>query len=91
MGLEWGYVVAIYYKGLPLVVVFEILLSYNVIITTRSYPRTMCDVAALALLNPKTSRFVGLTLYRCRVRFRWPLLYYIVIFYKGIKELFNFQ
>src|SRR6266571_4342789 len=36
-----------------------------------SYP-LLCDVSALALLSPKTSRFVGLTTYRCRVRFRGP-------------------
>ena len=37
--------------------------------TTRSYPQ-LYDVSALALLSPKTSRFVGLTTYRCRVRFQ---------------------
>ena len=47
--------------------------------TTRSYPQ-LCDVSALALLSPKTSRFVGLTTYRCRVRFRGPDCgYYIII------------
>jgi hypothetical protein len=40
--------------------------------TTTSYPQ-LCDVSALALLSPKTSRFVGLTTYRCRVRFRGPI------------------
>jgi len=57
-------------------VVFEISLSENfsppprtLTTTTRSYPQ-LCDVSALALLSPKTSRFVGLTTYRCRVRFR---------------------
>ena len=30
------------------------------------------NVSALALLNPKTSRFVAVTSYRCRVRFRRP-------------------
>ena len=58
--------------------VFEISLSENFSLlpttlttTTRSYPQ-LCDVSALALLSPKTSRFVGLTTYRCRVRFRGP-------------------
>jgi hypothetical protein len=39
----------------------------------------VCDVSALALLNPKASRFVGLTSCRCRVRFRWPSNIYIYI------------
>ena len=34
--------------------------------------RSRTHVSALALLNPKTSRFVAVTSYRCRVRFRRP-------------------
>src|SRR6266568_6105997 len=40
--------------------------------TTRSY-RTLCDVFALAL--GQRPRFVAVTTYRCRVRFRRPKLY----------------
>jgi hypothetical protein len=51
-------------------VVFEISLSEKLspppttlTTTTRSYPQ-LYDVSALALLSPKTSRFIGLTTYR---------------------------
>jgi hypothetical protein len=68
-------------------VVFEISPSENfsppprtLTTTTRSYPQ-LCDVSALALLSPKTSRFVGLTTYRCRVRFRGPTVEYSLYYY----------
>ena len=48
----------------------------TLITTTRSYPQ-LCDVSALALLSPKTSRFVGPTTYRCRVRFQGLIKLYI--------------
>ena len=58
--------------------VFKISLSENfspppltLTTTTRSYLQ-LYDVSMLALLSPKTSRFVGLTMYRYRVRFQGP-------------------
>ena len=46
------------------------------ITTTRSYPQ-LCNIFALALLSLKTSKFVGLTIYRCKVRIKY--LYYIYL------------
>jgi hypothetical protein len=57
-------------------VVFKILLSeifllllITLITTTRFYPQ-LCNVSMLALLSLKTSRFVGLTMHKCRVQFQ---------------------
>src|SRR5437016_2545575 len=65
-----------YREGVPLVVVFEISPSEKIFTTaptltttTRPY-RTLCDVSALAL--GQRLRFVAVTTYRCRVRFRRP-------------------
>ena len=75
----------VYCEGVPPVVVFEI--SPSLMKTfhcpQRQQPstptHTLCDVSVLALLNPKTSRFVGqVTSYRRRVRFRRPLGLYLI-------------
>ena len=52
---------------------------------------TLCcrmNVSALALLNPKTSRFIAVTSYRCRVRFRRPTIknYFILLLISEILD-----
>ena len=76
--LNRGTVMAILYKGVPSVVVFKISPSH---VKTFHYaprrtqpppgpPARLCDVSALALGK---TRFVAVTAYRCRVRFRRPI------------------
>ena len=79
--LSRGTVMAVLCEGVPSVVVFEISPSY---MKTFHYaprrtqpppgpPVRLCDVSALALGK---TRFVAITAYRCRVRFRRPRVLY---------------
>ena len=44
-------------------------------------PAHVCDVSVLALLNPKTSRFVGLTSFGAETDFDGPRIYIYMILY----------
>jgi hypothetical protein len=71
---------AVLCKGVPSIVVFEILLSHMktfhyALRRTQPPPgplARLCDVSALALGK---TRFIAVTAYRCRVRFQRPNKY----------------
>ena len=73
----------VYCEGVPTVVIFEISASHAKTfhcprrLDNHQVPPVLCDVCALALLslNFEDRRFVAVTMYRCRVRFRRPGIY----------------